>query len=446
LEVRFPETAESQPEVVAQHYAEAGATEPAVGWYQRAGQKALARFANLEAIQQLERGLALIEGLAPGSRRDRWELDLLALFGNALLVTRGFAAPEVKRTYTRAYELTLQLQDSPEPQVLWGLFTHYSMQGDYLLSLDLGGQILRAAERDCDPLYLVAGHGALGVSLFFKGETKAALAELEYVLSVQPLATAAYLPLGLRLDLVMLAINGCAHWLLGQPDRALERCREAVRRARDAFHPYSLAAALSLTSHFYFFCRDPETVRRHAEELRGIAEEHGFYIAREGNILLGWAQAAQGDGEGISLLRENLRLNIDLGFHVYETLFNCMRAQACLEHGLIDEVELAVDEAFAAPQERFLDAELYRLRGEAALSRGDFARASRELDAAIEEARSRSQKSLELRAAVSLVRLQQKQGLDSGARALLADLYAGFTEGFETADLVEAGTLLASLA
>ncbi|HVR98668.1 MAG TPA: protein kinase [Thermoanaerobaculia bacterium] len=446
LESRFPEMAESQPEIVAQHYAEAGTPGPAIAWYQRAGQKALARFANLEAIQQLEKGLALLDALPPGPQRDRCELGLLTLLGAALLVTRGFGAPEVKSTYTRAYELTLQLQDASEPQVLWGLFTYQSVQGNCLLALSLGEQILRAAERDCDPLYLVAGHGAVGVSLFCQGETEAARMHFEYALTAEPLTTAAYLPLGHRMDLVMIEIGAFALWLLGHPDQALERCREMVLQARDSSHPYSLSAALLLTSYVHFFCHDPETVRRQAEEMLAITEEHGLYMTREGNMLLGWAQAAAGSTEGIVLLREQLALSRALGFRVWETLFGCMLVQACLDHGLLAEAETALDGAFAAPQERFLDAELHRLRGEAALGRGDLATAAREIETAIEQARARSQRSLELRAAMSLARLRQRQGLDGGARALLADLYAGFAEGFGTADLEAAAALLSDLA
>jgi tetratricopeptide (TPR) repeat protein len=446
LEVRFPETAESQPEVVAQHYAEAGATEPAITWYQRAGQKALVRFANLEAIHQFEKGLALIEGMAPGPSRGRWELDLLALFGSALLVTRGFAAPEVKSTYTRAYELTLQLQDVPEPQVIWGLFTYHCSQGNYLQSLDLGEQILRSAQRNRDPLYLIAGHGAIGVSLFYHGETEAALQHLEYALTVEPLPAAMYLPLSIRMDFSMLAIGGISLWLLGHPDQARERCLEAIRRGRDAFHPYSLTAVIYNAAFVYFFCRDPETVRRYGEELLAIIEEHGLYMTHECHILLGWAQAAQGNQEGITLMREQITLNRARGFRVAESVHTCMLVQACRSHGLLDEADFALDEAFTAPQERFLDAELHRLRGEVAMSRGDFVRAEQEFEAAIEQARARSQRSLELRGALSFACLEQRQGGAGGARARLAELYAGFTEGLDTADLVEAGALLATLA
>jgi hypothetical protein len=168
-------------------------------------------------------------------------------------------------------------------------------------------------------------------------------------------------------------------------------------------------------------------------------------MARDGKVLLGWAQATLGRAEGISLLNEQLALNHALGFHVWGTLYGCMLAQACLDYGLLDEAELAIEEAFTAPQERFMDAELHRLLGEAALGRGDFARAQREIESALEQARLRSQKSLELRAAMSLVRLKQKQGL-TGACTLLADVYAGFDEGFGTADLEEAAALLSERA
>ena len=115
LEERFPETVESEPELLAQHCAEAGLIEQAVEYRQRAGQQALARSATAEAVAQLDRGLELLVCLPDGPERRRRELGLQLGLGPALIAAKGFAAPETGRAYARACcELCRELGDIPK--------------------------------------------------------------------------------------------------------------------------------------------------------------------------------------------------------------------------------------------------------------------------------------------------------------------------------------------
>jgi predicted ATPase len=119
-----------------------------------------------------------------------------------------------------------------------------------------------------------------------------------------------------------------------------------------------------------------------------------------------------------------------------------------LEAGLLDDARVSLDEAFvfvAETDERYWEAELFRLKGELLFADGEISGAEACLNKAIEIARKQSAKSLELRAAMSLSRLWSEQGKKAKAKKLLAEVYNWFTEGFDTPDLVEAKALLDDL-
>ena len=114
VEARFPELCAMQPELLAHHYTEADVLAQAIPYWQRAGQRAIERSANVEAIAHVQRGLALLSTLPDTPQRTQRELDLLTTLGPALLSTQGYAAPEVLQAYTRASELCQQVGETPE--------------------------------------------------------------------------------------------------------------------------------------------------------------------------------------------------------------------------------------------------------------------------------------------------------------------------------------------
>jgi predicted ATPase len=105
LEQQFPETIETQPELLAHHYTEAGLSVQAIPYWQRAGQRASERSAYVETIEHLSKGLEVLATLPDTPERAQQELTLYIPLGPALRFTRGFAAPEVAATYHRAREL-----------------------------------------------------------------------------------------------------------------------------------------------------------------------------------------------------------------------------------------------------------------------------------------------------------------------------------------------------
>src|SRR5581483_2205835 len=180
LEERFAETCETQPELLAHHCTEAGLIAQAIPYWQRAGQRAMERSANMEAISHLTKGLQLLQTLPDSSDRVQQELALQIPLGVSLVMTKGYAAPEVGQAYARARELYRQVRETPQLlPVLWGLWQFYIVRAELQTAYELGEQLLTAAQRAQDSTLLMGAHQALGVTLFHLGELVSARAHLE---------------------------------------------------------------------------------------------------------------------------------------------------------------------------------------------------------------------------------------------------------------------------
>jgi predicted ATPase len=163
LEARFPELCETQPELLAHHYTEAGLAAQASPYWQRAGQHAIERSAHVEAISHLTKGLELLMTLPDTAERTQQELTLQTALGGPLLTTKGFAAPEVERVYARAGELCQQVGKTPQCfPVLWGLWLFYEVRGSIQTARELAEQLLALAQRQQDPAPLLHAHRAMG--------------------------------------------------------------------------------------------------------------------------------------------------------------------------------------------------------------------------------------------------------------------------------------------
>jgi class 3 adenylate cyclase/tetratricopeptide (TPR) repeat protein len=185
LEAQFPDTVATQPELVAQHYTEAGLTEQAISYWQQAGQQALQRSANLEAVRHLTQGLELLATLPETPARAQQDLDLQLTLGTALMATKGHAAPEVEQTYARALALCAQVGETPQLfPTLRGLCRFYITRGMLPTAWELGEQLYRLAQRVVAPAPLLEAHDALGSILFYLGEYAAARTHLEQGLAL----------------------------------------------------------------------------------------------------------------------------------------------------------------------------------------------------------------------------------------------------------------------
>jgi class 3 adenylate cyclase/predicted ATPase len=460
LDQRFPETKDTQPELLARHYTEAGFSAQAIPYWQQAGQRAVARSAHVEAISHLTKGLELLKTLPATPDRLPQELRLQLAF-TPLMATRGWGAPAVEKTYARARELCRQLGETPQLfPVLWGLYAFYHVRAEYKQERELAEQLLSLAQRVDDPALLLLAHFALGDTLFWCGEFASARAHLEQTIALYDPQQHQSLALLYGQDPGVASRNYTALtlWHLGYPDQALKRVHEALTLAREHAHPYSLAFARTVAAMLHQFRREERACQEWAEATIALCTEQGFPFFLPGGIALqGWARAKQEQGEeGITQIHQSLATCHAIGVELAKPNLFARLAEAYEEMGQVGEGLSALAEALALVEKtgkRMNEAELYRIKGELTLiqSRVQSLGSSVQKEAeecflkAIEIAQRQQAKSLELRATMSLARLWQQQGKRHEAHNLLLEIYNWFTEGFNTKDLQEAKVLLDEL-
>jgi predicted ATPase len=428
----------------------------AADYFLVAARNAVRVFANQEAVVLARRGVELLTSLPASPERARKELDLQITLGPALFATKDWAAPDVEAAYTRAHVLCRELGDSPDLfPALWGLFLFHTARGEIRKGLELGEQLLGLAERAQDPALLLQAHHALGPAYAYLGDWPTARTHLEQAIAhydPRQHHTQAFLYGGHDPGACCLGFAAKALWMLGYPDQALRRGREALVLARELGHPTSLAQAQLLVTVLHQFRRDMSQTLELAEVLQGLAAEQGllFYLAG-GSVLRGWALVERGRiEEGMA----QIRLGFDKGGTTrshYRAYSLALLAEAHGKGGNFTEGLAVLAEALAVVEETGMHIyapEMHRVKGEflLALDPENPEEAADCFHQAVAIARRHQAKSLELRATMSLARLWERQGRRDEARTALAAIYGAFTEGFTTPDLVDAAAQLNSLA
>ena len=242
-------------------------------------------------------------------------------------------------------------------------------------------------------------------------------------------------------------------WYLGYPDQALVSIREALALAQQLAHPFSMIHALDFAAWLHVYRREERLARELAEaDIRFATEQQIAFFLSHGAIFRGWALVEQGDADGgLAQIREGITAYRQTGAMLEQPFWLGVQAEAYWKAGRPADGLPLVGEALAEVQQRgwrFWEAELHRLRGELLRQHdiGNEEEAERCFRRAIDIASRQQAKSLELRAATSLSRLLQGQGRREDGRRVLAEVYAWFTEGFDTADLKDAKALLDALA
>ncbi|HWP91301.1 MAG TPA: adenylate/guanylate cyclase domain-containing protein [Thermodesulfobacteriota bacterium] len=455
LEERFPWTVETQPELLAHHFTEAGVVEKAVPYWQRAGERAIERSANIEAIAHLRKGLELLKNLPETPERAQQELALRMTLGIPLTMTKGYAASEVEETYARALELCQDLGEIPELfPVLHGLLRFYLVRAEFKRSHELGELIMRIAQSLQDNALLVEANFGLGTTLFWLGDLISARACLEEGIALydpEKHSSHAYL-YGQDPGVACRGFASWSIWLLGYPDSALRLCKDMLVLDREVSHLFSLAYALHFDAVMNQFCCEPELILERAEEEVALSKEQGFtFWLVGGSILQGWALTKQDKmEEGIEQIQNSIAAWQATGAELARPYFLSLLAEAYYREGWVKEGLEVLSDALTMidkSEERWWEAELLRLKGELLLaySQGNRDEVEECFRRAIRIARRQSAKSLELRSVVSLSRLLREQERRDEAREILSEIYGWFTEGFDTRDLIEAKELLNEL-
>jgi predicted ATPase len=184
LEARSPELMNSQPELFAQHYAEAGRVEKSVACWGKAGHRSVARAAITEAAAQFQKGLDQLALLPDSPEKQRQELEFCSSLSTALRAVKGQGAPETGRAYARAQELWERLWSPSEfLQIPYGESRYHAHRGELDLAQRLDADLLRLSRQRNDAAGLILGHLSSGVNLMFAGVFAASRSHLEKALA-----------------------------------------------------------------------------------------------------------------------------------------------------------------------------------------------------------------------------------------------------------------------
>jgi class 3 adenylate cyclase/tetratricopeptide (TPR) repeat protein len=450
----YPALEVNQPELLAHHYSQAGVSELAIDYGERAGNRALQLSANEEAARHYRAALSLLEGLPEPARRSR-ELRLQVGLGSALTSVAGYSASVTGAAYRRARELCVELQDKTYLlPVLYGLWNYDNTAGRYVAAKQTATELLGLASQREERAPLIAVHSALGTTLCLMGSWASSAEHLDRCVELY----------GNRGD-TSLAIDYAEHpcvqarsmhslnlWNLGYPDRAKTEIADALRLAEEIRHANSTAFALALTPVLHCLMGDPRAALDTAEVSAAYTSERNlpfwFWVTKAAH---GWALCRLGELEqGVAEISGAIEFSSTTGHGVMLTAWHAMRAEGYRMAGRYEEAlgTIADGLTFAKTwDEGFREAELLRQKGLVLLDHmpADLDGSEACFLRALEVARQQGSRSMQLRLSTDLAHLWHRLGKSGQALALLGPVHTSFAEGFTAPDFVEAETLLSAL-
>jgi predicted ATPase len=395
MEERRGVPAAVNPEVIAHHLTAAGSPERAVPQWLLAGERALERSADHEAIAHLSAGLALLPDLPESRQRDELELTLLVRLGAPLMTTRGYGSAEVEDVYRRALALGDGLGDLTQLfEALYGIFRMHLLRAEYYVALDVADRLASLASRADAPQFTIAASRALGSVLVYYGDDKAeTLRALQHAIATAAAAGITTSRVPALNDVADAGITSRAYsswalWLVGRTEEANEMSASAIAGARAFGHPFTIALALCFDAWLRQFQGDVEGVRERSEEAGRYATEQGFTFWNGwASIMRGWAIGAAGDpANGAAVIRAGLADWQATGSRLGITYFLFLLADVLGRAGELDDALEILREATTVAVERseaFWQPELHRLRAELLAKQGDRRGAEDELNQAV---------------------------------------------------------------
>jgi class 3 adenylate cyclase/tetratricopeptide (TPR) repeat protein len=415
-----------------------------------AANQAVQRSLFSEAIGFVNRGLELVGAMPEGDGRARDELQLLMTHGVALMVTKGFFSQEVERTFSKACELARRVDDSGQLffalQGVWGF--HYT-RGNIEKALEIAEESMIVAHDLNDDGTLRQAHYALGSSFQQIGQIGLARDHLERALPLNDYSRPAGGLAQFGPDLRVLCLSSLSDLLfaLGYPDQSLRRGYEAMEVVKRESDPFSFAMAMLTAIQVHCARGEGERGEELCHEAIQLCSQYGFpFWLNAAHRCLGWAKLRQGRvEEGIDIINEQLRQDSAADDELAAFNLFPMLAEAYCWKGELGRARSALEQWLSMRAKHSLslmDKTFWRIRGELLIREGSLDEGERSLRDAILLSAQRGSKIEELRSTTALARLLAKQDRRDEARAMLADIYKWFTEGFDTADLKSAKALL----
>jgi class 3 adenylate cyclase len=456
LEARFPDRAGNEPETLAQHFMEAGDEARAIPYWLRAGQRAAQRSANLEAVEHLQKGRALVQHRPAGRTRDEQELGFLIALGPALMATRGWNAPEVEEIYSRARTLATQTGRSTDifPAV-WGRWLVAHAGGDAQLARDLLGELRDLLGDTDDPHLHLQFHHAAGGNWCSDSDLPTAMTHAETVVRTYRFDEHRQHALvygGHDPCVCAQSIGALTALMAGHLTRAQRWSDDALALAARVEHAPSVAHAEWYRVELCHIRGEAEEAEARAERVFALALEKGSaHYAAWARMMLGWALVQRGAVDaGLTTLEEGraaLRATA-ITYHIPHRL--AVRADAFAAAGRIADARDAIEEALesvARAGEIWYEPEVLRIKAELLLMspKPDEVAAERCLEEALAIAGARGARFWALRAAVALARVQARQNREAAARSVLAAALRGFEAERQVPEIADAIALLERL-
>jgi len=452
IEALFKDRINDHLTELAHHYSRTANARKAVEYLFRAGSQAMSRSAFSEAATRLSSALEFLKHLPDDTERARTELAVQSRLLPSIGSVKGWGAAELEPLYARARELCAQIRD---PALVFPVLFEQWLTRWWKLelhdALELADELLAMAEDLKDPKMLLSAHWARGTILLERGELVPANEHLERSLAVFDLRQPLVDP---QAELRRVASLGQLYfglYQLGYPDRARVKSRETLEVAQRSSIPQILAVASYRAAQYNLVRGDGSTAQRHAEEAIALGEAFGLRsLWPLTTTVNGGALIAQGRyEEGIAGMRRGFAAFRASGAEPPAWMMSFL-ASGLGKVGRPQEGLEALEEGIASVAktgEKLSSPLLHHVKGELLLTQNpsDVAEAEQCFRTAIEIARRQSARSPELRATTSLGRLLNEQGRCDEARAMLAEIYGWFTEGFDTVDLKDAKALLDEL-
>jgi hypothetical protein len=467
----FPEIVESQPETLAIHYAEAGMIPEAIAEWLRAGQQASGRSALAEAIVDYERGIALLATLPAASPARAYELPLQLSLGIALLMTRGYSAPEVAGPLSRARELCAAVPDAPQlPLILWSLWAYYLVRADHKESLPLAKELSQLAAARNDSGQVIEASFTLNVEYFVTaGGFRRSAEETKIVQDLYRIEKNACTVTGYVQDPLVCSLSwgAWAEWILGHPAEARALADQNIRHQEALGHPYSTAYGAICLGSLAVLMEDEAWAESVGNQGLKITSERGYpFLMAIAMATLGWVKGRNGGtlAESMQLFDQAIAIFNAMGSIFWRTLPYSWKIETHILHrdyaGARAQLNIAYEEAerigepFMLPVLKRLEADI--LLGEAKMSATTAVQAGLSPDVAAEElyreaitlARSFQAKAFELSALLRLHDLLQdshKGKVDDRSSRVLEEIrgvYESYTDGFDLPLLVRTKKVL----
>jgi predicted ATPase len=446
---KFGEQAETEPEVIAHHFMEAGLVEAAIGWWDKAGRRAVSRLANVEAAQNFAKGLELIGGMPPTSDRDRLELSFRVALGLPLLATRGYASAEVETNYELASNLSIRVGDvESEFAGQRGLWNCIYDRGDLTRSLTLSEHLLKLAGDKEDAAKAGLAWRAIGSARMSRAEflqsEEAFDRCIDECMAISPqLCIERY---GEAPQVIARQYKGLVQCVRGQCDQGLNNARSALETANKLNHPLSQAFASDIVAMVLLLRRDYRACEELTRTQIEFSNEHGFIFWHAAH------QIAHGASSANLFLRQIDALEAKIGIEnwrktdalLHVPTWSSFLADAAIAAKDLSLAETAILEGIAIAMENndhFVLADLERLNGLLLSSQGRQKEAYAALRQAVQTAREQGACLYHLRAARDLARLMADDD-PKGAAAMLKAAMENFLEHREGLDFQESVAVL----